>query len=192
MYGFRYGACNLVHGLSIRTNYIVGYDAANGGAPPSTGSNAFVVYTSSNGLSLGNDYGPTGFSNGMVTAGENQATRSRSVPIWIRTANGSAIAIEYDDSPWLIEHATEGTLRFRPNGFAGGLEFWGPLDMFNGISELRYNGTRVVGSRQTGWAAATGTATRTTFATSTVTTEQLAQRVKGLIDDLMSHGLLGA
>jgi hypothetical protein len=50
----------------------------------------------------------------------------------------------------------------------------------------------VVGSRKTGWAAPTGTATRTTFATSTVTTEQLAERVKALIDDLTSHGLVGA
>ncbi len=51
---------------------------------------------------------------------------------------------------------------------------------------------QVVGSRKTGWAAPTGTATRTTFATSTVTTELLAQRVKALIDDLISHGLIGS
>jgi hypothetical protein len=53
-------------------------------------------------------------------------------------------------------------------------------------------GTAVVGSRKAGWGAATGTATRTTFATSTVTTTQLAERVKALIDDLISHGLIGA
>jgi hypothetical protein len=50
----------------------------------------------------------------------------------------------------------------------------------------------VVGSRKTGWAAPTGTATRSTFATSTVTTAQLAERVKALIDDLTTHGLIGA
>jgi hypothetical protein len=49
----------------------------------------------------------------------------------------------------------------------------------------------VVGSRKTGWAAATGTATRTTFVTSSVSTADLAQRVKALIDDLISHGLIG-
>jgi hypothetical protein len=58
-------------------------------------------------------------------------------------------------------------------------------------TSLRYRGIQVVGARQTGWAAATGTAIRTTFATSTVTTEQLAQRVKALIDDLTTHGLIG-
>jgi len=56
----------------------------------------------------------------------------------------------------------------------------------------RVNGTQVVAARRTGWTAATGTATRTTFATSTVTTAQLAERVKALIDDLLAHGLLGA
>ena len=40
-------------------------------------------------------------------------------------------------------------------------------------------------------AAATGTATRTAFATSTVTTAQLAEAVKALIDDFRSYGLHG-
>lgn len=53
---------------------------------------------------------------------------------------------------------------------------------------------QVVGPRKTGWATATGTATRTTFDTATVTTAQLAERVKALIDDLHAtagHGLIG-
>ena len=53
-------------------------------------------------------------------------------------------------------------------------------------------GTQVVTSRRTGWGAPTGTATRTTFDTGTVTTAQLAERVKALIDDLITHGLIGA
>ena len=44
----------------------------------------------------------------------------------------------------------------------------------------------------TGWTAATGTATRSTFATSTATTEDLAERVKALIDDLTSKGIIGS
>ena len=51
---------------------------------------------------------------------------------------------------------------------------------------------QVVGARITGWTAATGTATRTTFDTATVTTAQLAERVKAIIDDNMTHGLTGA
>jgi hypothetical protein len=53
-------------------------------------------------------------------------------------------------------------------------------------------GTQVVAARRTGWSAATGTATRSSYATSTVTTAQLAERVKALIDDLIAHGALGA
>lgn len=74
---------------------------------------------------------------------------------------------------------------------------------FNGATErvgfimtatptLRINSVSVVGSRKTGWTAATGTATRTTFDTATVTTAQLAERVKALLDDITSHGLIGA
>jgi hypothetical protein len=70
------------------------------------------------------------------------------------------------------------------------------LDVQNGSvntsEHYRVDGTQVVSNRATGWAAPTGTATRTTFATSTVTTAQLAERVKALIDDLTSHGLIGA
>jgi hypothetical protein len=44
----------------------------------------------------------------------------------------------------------------------------------------------------TGWGAPTGTATRTTFATGSVTLPQLAERVKALIDDLTTKGVIGA
>lgn len=57
---------------------------------------------------------------------------------------------------------------------------------------LKVSGTQVVASRRAGWAAATGTATRTTFATASVTLPQLAEHVKALIDDLVAHGLIGA
>lgn len=45
---------------------------------------------------------------------------------------------------------------------------------------------------QAGWTAATGTATRTTFDTATVTLPDLAQRVKALIDDLTASQTIGA
>lgn len=57
---------------------------------------------------------------------------------------------------------------------------------------LRVNNVAVVGERRTGWVAATGTASRATFDSTTVTLPNLAARVKSLIDDLMSHGLIGA
>lgn len=58
-------------------------------------------------------------------------------------------------------------------------------------SAFRFNGVQVVNGRKPGWAAATGTATRTTFDTTTVTLPDVAERVKALIDDLIAHGLIG-
>lgn len=56
---------------------------------------------------------------------------------------------------------------------------------------VKVDGVRVVGNRMTGWTAPTGTASRAVFDTGTVTLVQLAQRVKALIDDLATHGLIG-
>lgn len=53
-----------------------------------------------------------------------------------------------------------------------------------------WNATPVV--RPTGWGAPTGTATRTVYDTNTVTLVQLAERLKGLIDDLTTIGLIGS
>lgn len=53
------------------------------------------------------------------------------------------------------------------------------------------NALQVLGARRTGWAAPSGTATRTTFATGSVTLPQLAERVKALIDDFIAHGAIG-
>lgn len=57
--------------------------------------------------------------------------------------------------------------------------------------QLQFNTKNVLRDRITGWYGPTGTATRTSFATSTVTLPQLAERVKALIDDLMTHGMIG-
>jgi hypothetical protein len=62
---------------------------------------------------------------------------------------------------------------------------------FHQNGDIRVRGNKVIGTRVTGWTAATGTATRTAFATGSVTTAQLAERVKALIDDLTTHGLIG-
>jgi len=55
---------------------------------------------------------------------------------------------------------------------------------------IAIDGQQLLTARQTGWGAPTGTATRSAFATSIVTLEELAQRVKALIDDLRTHGLI--
>jgi len=47
-------------------------------------------------------------------------------------------------------------------------------------------------TKRTGWTAATGTPTRTTFATGSVTLPVLAEHVKALIDDLTALGIINA
>lgn len=68
----------------------------------------------------------------------------------------------------------------------------GNVQLTNPADSYKVGTNNVVGSRKAGWTAPTGTATRTAFATSSVTTEQLAERLKALIDDLIAHGLIGA
>lgn len=51
--------------------------------------------------------------------------------------------------------------------------------------------TGIIGvAAASGWEAATGTATRSTFDTTTITTEELAERFKALTDDLLARGSL--
>jgi hypothetical protein len=76
-----------------------------------------------------------------------------------------------------------------PKG-AGGLQIASSVTVSTG-NAYKVDNVQVVNARKTGWAVATGTPTRTTFDTATVTLPQLAERVKALIDDLSSHGLIG-
>ncbi len=69
------------------------------------------------------------------------------------------------------------------------LDVGGNIQATSGVYKV--DGTQVVNTRVTGWGAPTGTPTRTTFDTTTVTLEQLAERLKALIDDLTTHGLIG-
>ena len=60
-------------------------------------------------------------------------------------------------------------------------------------SQIMIGGQNVVKERQTGWGEnPTGIANRNGFETSTVTVEELAQRVSALIIDLKNHGLIGS
>jgi hypothetical protein len=76
-------------------------------------------------------------------------------------------------------------------GTASGLTSLGVLGNADVGGVYRVDGVKVVGNRVTGWSAASGTASRASFDTATVTTAQLAQRLKALLDDLISHGLIG-
>jgi hypothetical protein len=66
------------------------------------------------------------------------------------------------------------------------------VDVNSASGEIRVNGTKVLTARQTGWGTPTGTIDRNSFDTTTVTLEELAERVYGLITDLSTHGAIGA
>ena len=60
-------------------------------------------------------------------------------------------------------------------------------------TEFRVSTLKVVGARDTGWTAMTGTSNKnTSYDTATVTTAQLAGRVMAMQAALTTHGLLGA
>jgi hypothetical protein len=67
----------------------------------------------------------------------------------------------------------------------------GKFSTLANTGSLGFCGTTPIAKR-TGWTAATGTATRTTFVTGSVTLPVLAEHVKALIDDLTAYGLIGA
>lgn len=56
--------------------------------------------------------------------------------------------------------------------------------------KLKVNGNAVVGDRDIGWTAATGTPNKGSFDTSTATTANCAERIKALEDALRAHGLI--
>ena len=61
------------------------------------------------------------------------------------------------------------------------------------VGDVYRNGTKLLGARDTGWTAMTGTANEaTSYATGTVTLVQLAERVKALQGALTTHGIIGA
>lgn len=114
----------------------------------------------------------------------------------------------YNGTNWIAKatgatsiHATGGSFSiFNDTGLTAGNSFT-PTSRFsvdaNGIANVtgsyRVANTQVVAARRTGYTnAMTGTANRaTSYATSTITLVQLAERVKAIQDDLTTHGLIG-
>ena len=88
-----------------------------------------------------------------------------------------------------VEDPTAGTNATITNNYAAG--FGGNVNIVTG--ELRQGGVKVVGARDTGWTAFTNTTNKaTSYDTSTVTLQQLAERVAAIQAALTTHGLIGA
>lgn len=174
------GLFTRITGTGNRTGLLIGSQTQV--IPTSTSTGAFAVYgqdvqiganvsgAETRGINLANSAVGSGESYGMAILVDG--ARTTSYGLFVNVANaGTNYSI----------YAVNGLAYFGGNA--------------NAASQYQVAGTKVVGTRKTGWATATGTATRTTFDTATVTLAQLAEHVKALIDDLHStagHGLIGS
>ncbi len=105
-------------------------------------------------------------------------------PVTLRAANNAAMWIDTSGNVGVANIASGA-----PPNLGSRLWVDGVADASGGY---RVGGAKVVGARATGWVSPTGTATRATFDTGSVTTAELAERVKALVDDLRAHGLIGS
>ena len=110
----------------------------------------------------------------------------RATETWSGTARGNKL--EFYTVP---NTTTTITLAMTINQDAE-VDFAGNADVAGG-KVYKVNGTQVVGARDTGWTAMTGTANEnTSYDTASVTLPQLAGRVMALQAALTTHGLIGA
>jgi hypothetical protein len=190
----------------VRTNETGAVEAAwNGVRIQNAGSKASdVAFMAINGGS------GDGFKVGLDLAAAELATTGT----WIN----AAITMKQDQRIFVNAAGTDGSFYRRPSStgssyieynsglgamhvVTGGVsiaQLYSNLALFTenvGIpagKAFQQNNLQVVGARQTGWTAPTGTLSRATFDQSTVTLPQLAQRVAALITDITAHGLIGA
>jgi len=107
----------------------------------------------------------------------------------IRIKRGDNIAFEETSAFTMKADASVSVIRVDN----AGTERVGFVIGSSGTAGVRINGTTVIGSRNTGWSAFTGTTNKATvYDTSTITLVQLAQRVAEIQAAATTHGLLGA
>jgi hypothetical protein len=169
----------IVIASTVRGNAIAFYDSTNTTAYGSIDASSSGIF-----IDAADDIILNTNTGSILLVGENDTTQ-------VKLDSGTAAA------PTLTDKLDTDTGMFFPTTNAVGFSTAGTervritsssVNLVSGSYQVA--GTNVVGSRITGWGAPSGTATRTTFATGTVTLVQLAERVKALIDDLRTHGLI--
>jgi hypothetical protein len=137
------------------------------------------------------------FSDGGVAIPSITATRSVGSKIVIKIAtfsNSTDYAIGYNTNVfWFSVPETTGSFTWYGNATSTmTLTTAGVLNLSRSTGRLQINSTQVVGPRDTGWTAMTGTTNEATaYASGSITLIQLAERVAALQAALTTHGLIG-
>jgi hypothetical protein len=174
-------------------NIFIGIDSLNGTQPPTFDASCYGIVIMASGQIRGLHAFGMGFGgdNSTTNRARDAVLAAGNIPAYFDTGVGPGPLFSDGTNTWEVTNAST-DLRIRQT--AGST---GKLVVFEAIrtnTGFLVSGNTVVGARKTGWTAASGTATRTTFDTATVTLPQLAERVKALIDDLhqtAGHGLIG-
>jgi hypothetical protein len=124
--------------------------------------------------------GNTGVVTIAMDGGDSFTVTSGSLTV---TVNGSGVKVQNGSNYSLI--LQDGILT--TNGSNSTI-----LGLSGSTPALSINSRQVVGAYRSGWTAPSGTATRSGYTTSTATAVQVAEALKALIDDLTTHGLIGA
>lgn len=128
------------------------------------------------------------YGGAAVSAFVSSAPVTGTVPMWLtfRTRSigdaGVAERARVTETGNFLIGNTTGTER---------LSVTGNVQLTNTANSFMVGGNPVLGSRKTGWTAPVGTARRSGFNTATATLQEVAETLKALIDDHISHGTIG-
>lgn len=171
-------------------NWIPGLSRGNGGATPTVESGSEMYWSDDSGYSsinghldcvIGDSEAKIDQARANLNTESLRVINNASDHLKFEAGNGTAV--------WGINvNQATGDLRILRNLGSGEVEIGRAI---NTTVQYRVDGTQVVSNRITGWSTPSGTATRTGFATSTATTQQVAEALKALIEDLKIHGLIG-
>lgn len=157
----------------------------------------YAVYTAGSTISYfgGNvTVGGVGTSPTLTVGNQTSSSTSSSVVIQGRSSGGTAINATHNLTVGALYELNTQSISavWSVNTVTGDITYAGHQNVASGKT-YKVNSVQVVGARNTGWTAMTGTANKATaYDTATVTTAQLAGRVMAIQAALTTHGLLGA
>jgi stage V sporulation protein SpoVS len=169
--GLKFDNTAATHRISLRNLTALTETAQAGGAS--------TITLAAGASSTDND--PTYIGHVITTTGGTGSGQQRIISSYVGSTKVATVS-----SAWTVQPDATTTYSIRSGTERVGFEVSTTPGLF-------MSATKVVGVRNTGWTAMTGTSDKsTTYDTSTVTLAQLAGRVMAIQAALTTHGLLGA